>query len=165
MPLTSAWVIRSPTGSDAPLLGGRLDDLARLVVLLGDLEQPLGGVGAPVEDDVLDPLAQLGLDLVVGDQRAGVDDAHVEAGLDRVEEEDRVDRLAHRVVAAEGEAARWRCRRRPCAPGRFCLIQRVASMKSTPYDACSSMPVATAKTLGSKMMSSGGKPTSSTRIR
>ena len=51
------------------------------------------------------------------------------------------------------------------APGRFSLIQRVASMKSLPYDACSSMPVATAKTLGSKMMSSGGKPTSSTRIR
>ncbi len=51
------------------------------------------------------------------------------------------------------------------APGRFSLIQRVASMKSTPYDACSSMPVATAKTLGSKMMSSAGKPTSSIRIR
>ena len=51
------------------------------------------------------------------------------------------------------------------APGRFCLIQRVASMKSEPYDACSSMPVATAKTLGSKMMSSAGKPSSSVRIR
>ena len=51
------------------------------------------------------------------------------------------------------------------APGRFSVIQRVASMKSRPYDACSSMPVATAKALGSKMMSSGGKSTSSTRIR
>ena len=51
------------------------------------------------------------------------------------------------------------------APGRFCLIQRVASMKSRPYVACSSMPVATANTLGSKMMSSAGKPTCSVRIR
>ena len=41
------------------------------------------------------------------------------------------------------------------APGRFSLIQRVASMKSWPYVACSSMPVATANTLGSKMMSLG----------
>ena len=41
------------------------------------------------------------------------------------------------------------------APGRFSLIQRVASMKSMPYVACSSMPVATAKTFGSKMMSCG----------
>ena len=70
----------------------------------GDLEQPLGGVGAAVEDDVLDALAQLGVDLVVDDEGAGVDDAHVHAGLDGVEEEHRVDRLAHRVVAAEREA-------------------------------------------------------------
>ena len=104
MPLTSACVIRSPTGSERHSSAVGLDDLALLVVLLGDLEQPLGGVGTAVEDDVLDPLAQLRLDLVVDDQRAGVDDAHVEAGLDRVVEEDRVDRLADRVVAAEGEA-------------------------------------------------------------
>ena len=51
------------------------------------------------------------------------------------------------------------------APGRFSLIQRVASMKSWPYVACSSMPVATANTLGSKMMSPAGKPMSSVRIR
>ena len=51
------------------------------------------------------------------------------------------------------------------APGRFSLIQRVAWMKSWPYVACSSMPVATANTFGSKMMSSGGKPTCSVRIR
>jgi hypothetical protein len=36
------------------------------------------------------------------------------------------------------------------------LIQRVASMKSTAELLCSSMPVAIAKRLGSKMMSSGG---------
>ena len=69
----------------------------------GQLEQPLGRVRAPVEDDVLDPLAQLRLDLVVDRQDAGVDDGHVEAGPDRVVEEDRVDRLADAVVAAERE--------------------------------------------------------------
>ena len=148
MPLTSAWVIRSPTGS-ARHSSSVASSAPRLaVVLLGDLEQPLGGVGAPVEHDVLDPLPQLGVDLVVDHERAGVDDAHVEAGLDRVEQEDRVDRLAHRVVAAEREATRWRCRRETMAPGRFSLIQRVASMKSSPYVACSSMPVATREDVG-----------------
>ena len=69
----------------------------------GDLEQPLGGIGAPVEDHVLARLAQLRLDLLVDRQLPGVDDAHVHAGGDRVVEEHRVHRLAHRVVAAERE--------------------------------------------------------------
>ncbi len=88
----------------APLLLAASSSAGRLVVRLGDLEQPLGGVGPAVEDDVLDPLPQLGLDLVVDDEGAGVDDAHVEAGVDRVVEEHGVDRLADRVVAAEREA-------------------------------------------------------------
>ena len=58
----------------------------------------------PVEDDVLDELEQLGRDVLVDHELAGVDDAHVEAGADRVVEEGRVHRLAHRVVAAEREA-------------------------------------------------------------
>ena len=95
--------MRSPTGSERHSSAiGLLLGVAG-VEPVGDLEQPLGGVGAPVEDDVLDPLAQLGVDLVVDDQRAGVDDAHVHAGLDGVVEEHGVDRLAHRVVAAERE--------------------------------------------------------------
>ena len=69
MPLTSACVIRSPTGSDAPLLVGDLALLAAAGEAFGDLEQPLGGVGAAVEDDVLDALAQFRVDLVV-DRRA-----------------------------------------------------------------------------------------------
>ncbi len=50
-------------------------------------------------------------------------------------------------------------------PGRAALIRRVASMKATAYSLCSSMPVATVRMFGSRMMSSGGKPTSSVRIR
>ncbi len=68
------------------------------------VEQPLGRVRAAVENDVLDQLAQLRVDVVVDRQLAGVDDAHVHAGGDRVVQEDRVDRLADAVVAAEREA-------------------------------------------------------------
>src|SRR6476620_11093478 len=83
MPFTSACVIRSATGSDR--------------------QEPLGGVLAPVEYDVLDPLTELGVDLVVDDEGAGVDDAHVHPRLDGVVQEHGVDGLADRVVAAERE--------------------------------------------------------------
>ena len=45
-----------------------------------------------------------GVEVVVHAHHAGVDDAHVHAGLDRVVQEHGVDRLAHRLVAAEREA-------------------------------------------------------------
>ena len=51
------------------------------------------------------------------------------------------------------------------APGQRSLMMRVASMKLRANSACSSMPVAMARMFGSKMMSSGGKPTSSTSSR
>ncbi len=61
---------------------------------LAEVDQALGGVGAAVQQDVLDQGAQLGLDLLVDLEHAGVDDAHVHAGLDGVVEEGRVHRLA-----------------------------------------------------------------------
>ena len=64
---------------------------------------PLGRVGPAVEDDVLDVLEQILRDVLVDDELAGVDDAHVHAGLDRVIQERRVNRLADDVVAAERE--------------------------------------------------------------
>ena len=48
-------------------------------------------------------LAQLRVDVVIDRQLAGIDDAHVHAGLDGVIEEHRVHRLAHGLVAAERE--------------------------------------------------------------
>ena len=79
--------------------------LARLSrVARRDLQQPVRRVWPPVQDHVLDPLPQLGLDVVVHGQHARIDDRHVEAGGDRVVQEDAVDRLADRVVAAEREA-------------------------------------------------------------
>ena len=46
------------------------------------------------------------------------------------------------------------------APGRFAFIQRTASMKSTAYLACSSMPVPIDRMFTSNMMSQGFMPTS-----
>jgi hypothetical protein len=74
---------------------------AAALVRLRDLDQPLGGIGTAVQDHVLDALAQLRLDVLVHRQSAGVDDAHVHAGLARVVQEHGVDRLADRIVAAE----------------------------------------------------------------
>ncbi len=87
----------------APFLGLGFLDRAIALVLVGDLQQRLGAAGAAVEHHVLDRVAQLLRDLVVDLQLAGVDDAHGQARLDRMEQEHRVDRFAHRVVAAEGE--------------------------------------------------------------
>ena len=50
-------------------------------------------------------------------------------------------------------------------PGQRSLISGSASMNALANSLCSSIPVATASTFGSKMMSSGGKPTSSTSSR
>ena len=103
MPRTSACERRSSTVPRAPreVLG----DLPALrLERLGERDEPLGRVRPPVEHHVLDPLAQLRRNLVVDAELAGVDDAHRHAGPDRVVEEHCVDRLAHRVVAAEREA-------------------------------------------------------------
>ena len=90
---------------DRALPPGVLDRRPLLLRLhrLREGDQPLGGVGPAVQQHVLDPLQQVLRDLLVDRELAGVDDAHVEAGLDGVVEEGRVHRLAHRVVAAEGE--------------------------------------------------------------
>ena len=65
--------------------------------------QPIRRVLSPVEQDVLDEIAKHGLDLVVDRELPGVDDAHVEAGLDGVIEKRRVHRLTDEVVPSEGE--------------------------------------------------------------
>ena len=87
----------------APREIGLLLLLAMPAIALGEREQPLGGVRAPVEHHVLATRAQLGIEVVVDRDLAGVDDAHVHAGLDGVIEEHRVHGLAHPVIAAEGE--------------------------------------------------------------
>ena len=64
-------------------------------------DEALGRVGAAVEQHVFDEFEQVLGNLLVHFQHAGVDDAHVEAGLDGVIQKRAVHRLAHAVVAAE----------------------------------------------------------------
>ncbi len=90
-------VARAPGELGAVVLG-------RTLHRLGDLEQALGRVGAAVQHHVFHALAQFGIEVVVDAHHAGVDDAHVHAGPDGVVQEHGVDRLAHRLVAAEAEA-------------------------------------------------------------
>ncbi len=71
--------------------------------VLRERHQPLGRVRPPVEEHVLDVLEQVRRNVLVHRQLAGIDDAHVEAGLDGVIQERGVHRLAHDVVAAERE--------------------------------------------------------------
>ena len=85
------------------VVGGLLPLPGRLVHLLRIFREPLRGVGTAAENHILDPFEQLGLDFIVEAQHLRVDDAHVHPGADGVVEEDRVHRLAHGVVAAEGE--------------------------------------------------------------
>lgn len=59
--------------------------------------------GGAVEDHVFDGVAQFHRDLVVDLQLAGVDDTHGQAVADRIQQEHRVNRLTHRVVATERE--------------------------------------------------------------
>ena len=66
-------------------------------------DEPFGGVRPAVEDDVFDVVEQVWRDLFVDGQLAGVDDPHVEAGLDGVKQERGMDRFADHVVAAERE--------------------------------------------------------------
>ena len=73
------------------------------LVALGERQQPFGRVGPAVQDDILAGFAQFAVDLLIDRELAGIDDAHVHAGGDRMIEEDRMHRLAHGLVAAERE--------------------------------------------------------------
>ena len=80
-PCTSACASRSATGASRHEIEPALRRAA------GDgrgvLDEPLGRVGAAVEEDVLDALEQVGLDVLVDGELAGVDDSQVEPPLDR----------------------------------------------------------------------------------
>ena len=89
--------------SRAPCVGGLRLRLGRLLHLVGILREPLRGVGPAAEDHVLDTFEQFGFDLAVNAEHLRIDDAHVHTGPDGVVEERRVHRLAHGIVAAEGE--------------------------------------------------------------
>ena len=86
----------------APFLFGDFD-LVLLLDRLGEFDEALGGVRPAVEQHVLHQLQQVLRDLLIDRQHPGVHDAHVQPCPDGVIEKRRVHRLAHDVVAAEGE--------------------------------------------------------------
>ena len=67
-------------------------------------DQPLGSVGAAVQDHILDVLEQVGGDLLVDPEHGWIDDAHIHPRLPGVVEEGGVHGFAHGVVAAKAEA-------------------------------------------------------------
>src|ERR1700694_1380348 len=90
---------------DGALAPGKVDLPFRAASrhVLGEFHQALGGIRPSIEDDVFDQFEQVLRDVLINDQLAGVDDAHVEARLDRVIQKCGVHGLAHPVVATEGE--------------------------------------------------------------
>ena len=86
-------------------------------------------IGAAVQQHVFYEDLQLGLDLFVELEHSGVHDAHVHACGDRVIQERRVHGLADLVVAPKLKEM-FETPPLTLAWGRFCLIQRVALMKS-----------------------------------
>ena len=77
--------------------------LAASFELLCKRDEPLGRIGAAVQQAVLNVDEQFLVDLLVDFELPRVDDPHVEARLNRVVEKRRVHRLAHDIVAAERE--------------------------------------------------------------
>ena len=67
------------------------------------LYETLCGVGAAVEENIFDEDFKFGLDVLVDLQHAGVDDAHIHAGLNRMEQKGGVHGFADLVVAAKAE--------------------------------------------------------------
>ena len=79
----------------------------RLLALLFDRlrkrDQPLGGVGPPVQEHVLHQLEQVLGNFLIHRQLPGVHDAHVQTGPYGMVEKGGMHRLAHGVVPAERE--------------------------------------------------------------
>ena len=77
--------------------------MAVAAIGLRQFQQAFGGICTQIENDILAGHAQGRRQFVVHRQLTGIDDAHGHAGLHRVVEKHGVNRLAHRIVAAEGE--------------------------------------------------------------
>ena len=72
-------------------------------VFFGKGNQPFGGIGIFVEDNILARNAQFRVYIVIDVELAGVDNCHVQSRRDCVVQEDRMHRPAHRFIATERE--------------------------------------------------------------
>ena len=77
--------------------------LSGALKFLGQVQEPLGCIGATVQDHIFAGFAQLGIEIVINRNLPGIHDAHVHAGFDGVIEKYRVHGLTHPFVSAEGE--------------------------------------------------------------
>ena len=77
--------------------------LAFLFHGFGEVDQPLGRIRPPIQQDVLDQFQQVLGDLFIHAQLAGIDNRHVQPGLDGMIQKRRVHGLTHDVVPAERE--------------------------------------------------------------
>src|SRR5262249_24548622 len=69
----------------------------------GELGEAVGRIRPAVEQDILYPLEQVLRDLLVDAELAGVDDAHIEPGMDGMVKEGGVHGFADNVVAPKGK--------------------------------------------------------------
>ena len=76
-------------------------DLVLLSDRLGKRDQPLGGVRPSIQQYILHQLEEVFGNLLVHRQLSGVDDPHVQTGLNGMVQKGRVHRLAHDVVTTE----------------------------------------------------------------
>ena len=67
------------------------------------LDHALGGIRTAIEHHVFSTLAQLGRQIVVHTNHAGVDDTHGHAGTNRVIQKDGMNGFARRIIATERE--------------------------------------------------------------
>ena len=70
---------------------------------LGQFDQTLGSVRTPVEQNVFDMFQQDRVNLFIDLQLSGIDDSHIEAGVDGVVQEGGVHGLSHHVVPSKGK--------------------------------------------------------------
>src|SRR5260370_16748740 len=82
---------------------------------LREINEPFGGIGPAIENDVFDHFQQVPGDVLVDLQLGRIDDSHVEAGADGVIEEGGVDRLPPPLVPAQAH------RDLPAPPARLPL--------------------------------------------
>ena len=67
----------------------------------GDLQEAFSGIRPSIQDDILHTFPEDGIEFFVDGKLSGIDDRHIETGLDRMKKKDRVHGLAHGIVSTK----------------------------------------------------------------
>ena len=91
-------------GQFAPLI---IDDfrfgLAVAAIFIRNIQKAVRRIGAAVQNNILNPLAQLIGDIIINRQLTRIDNRHIETCRNGVIEKDRMHGFAHRIISAKGE--------------------------------------------------------------